>query len=104
MAEEYNPAAPPKAKSGLFGKSKPVPELGPSAGEMTEKLNSLAARVRISEERYGELRKKPKQKLKEFSEIIINEEEVCPLLIGSYKGMACYKMKKIDIKDLSALE
>lgn len=48
--------APAAVKRGLFG-SKGAPPM-PDIGGMTEQLNAMAARVRIGEERYGELRKK----------------------------------------------
>ena len=48
------PAAP--AKRGLFAAKTPPP--APDIGGMTEQINTMAARVRIGEERYGELRKK----------------------------------------------
>ncbi|MEM4263434.1 MAG: hypothetical protein QW666_00880 [Candidatus Woesearchaeota archaeon] len=64
MPDEFEtkvPAPPsqPSAGFGLFG-SKPKPEAGPPQEivELTEKVNNLAARIRISEERYVELRKK----------------------------------------------
>lgn len=49
---------PPEPKKGLFGGSKPAP--GPSLEVMglTEQINGLAARIRVSEERFNELRKK----------------------------------------------
>lgn len=63
MPDEFStqaPEAPPQPKQGfgLFGK--PKPEAGPSkeVQDLTDKINSLAARLRISEERYVELRKK----------------------------------------------
>ena len=49
---------PPEAKKSIFGGSKPAP--GPSLEVLglTEQLNGLAARIRVSEERSNELRKK----------------------------------------------
>jgi predicted nucleic acid-binding Zn-ribbon protein len=48
----------PPAKKGLFGSSKPAS--GPSAEMMgvNEQINGLSARIRVSEERFNELRKK----------------------------------------------
>jgi len=60
MAEEViappvAPAPPAPAKRGMFG-SKAVPP--PPDSEMMDRLNAMAARVRVGEERYSELRKK----------------------------------------------
>lgn len=50
--------APPQ-KKGLFGGgSKPAPGPGPEITGLTEQINGIAARIRVSEERYNELRKK----------------------------------------------
>ncbi len=59
MADEaiqYGAEAPAPAKKGLFAAKTP-PQI-PDISGMTEQINSMAARVRIGEERYGELRKK----------------------------------------------
>ncbi len=53
-SEAPTPAAP--AKKGFFAGKTPPPM--PDISGMTEQINSMAARVRIGEERYGELRKK----------------------------------------------
>lgn len=55
---DLTPAPMPPAKKGLFGGPKGA--LGPSPEVMglTEQINSLAARIRVSEERFNELRKK----------------------------------------------
>lgn len=58
MPEEFPSEEAPKPKKGLFGGKKPELDTGPSVSELTEKVNSIAARLRISEERYSELRKK----------------------------------------------
>jgi len=50
------PTPAPPAKTGFFGQ-KQAPAM-PDIGGMTEQLNLMAARVRIQEERYSELRKK----------------------------------------------
>ena len=42
-------------KQGMFGAKAPMPEQG---GTASEDITRLAARLKISEERYGELRKK----------------------------------------------
>ena len=61
MAEEtiappVPPAPPVPAKKGMFGsKAAPPP---PPDSEMMDRLNAMAARVRVGEERYSELRKK----------------------------------------------
>jgi len=51
----FGPIPAPPEKRGLFG-SKPAP--GPEVAGLTEQLNGLAARIRVSEERMNELRKK----------------------------------------------
>lgn len=59
--ESQAPAAPasqPKSGFGLFGKPKEEAAPSPQVSELTEKINNLASRLRISEERYGELSKK----------------------------------------------
>lgn len=60
MPEEFEPTGAPEQKSGfgLFGKPKEPAAASPAVSELTDKINNLAARLRISEERYGELRKK----------------------------------------------
>lgn len=50
------PMAPEEKKRGLFAKPAPVPQA--DTGAFNEQLNSLSSRVRLSEERYGELRRK----------------------------------------------
>ena len=47
----------PGPRRGLFGSKAPAPEPAP-ANRFTEDMTSLAARLKISEERYNELRKK----------------------------------------------
>lgn len=59
MADEaiqYGAEAPAPAKKGFFAAKTPPPMADISG--MTEQINAMAARVRIGEERYGELRKK----------------------------------------------
>ena len=60
MQEEFEPTGAPEPKSGfgLFGKPKEPAAPSPAVSELTDKINNLASRLRISEERYGELRKK----------------------------------------------
>ena len=53
-AEAPTPAQP--AKKGLFSAKTPPPM--PDISGMTDQINSMAARVRIGEERYSEIRKK----------------------------------------------
>ncbi len=53
-SEAPTPAQP--AKKGLFAAKTPPPM--PDISGMTEQINAMSARVRIGEERYGELRKK----------------------------------------------
>jgi len=48
---------PPEKKPGMFAPKAPPGPVGPSP-ELQHKLNTIAARLRISEERYTELRKK----------------------------------------------
>ena len=50
------PAEPPKR--GLFGSKTPPAQDMPQAGHASDDVTMLAARLKISEERYGELRKK----------------------------------------------
>src|SRR5574342_170549 len=58
MPEEAYATTPPlPAKQGMFGSPKPAQQL-PDISGITEQLNLMAARVRISEERYSEIRKK----------------------------------------------
>ncbi len=54
--EAYATEPPAPAKTGFFGgpKAQPMPDIS----GMTEQMNLMAARVRISEERYSEFRKK----------------------------------------------
>jgi len=57
MPDESKPPEPPKpAKKGLFGPKTPPP--APDISGMTEQLNSMAARLRVGEQRNGEIRKK----------------------------------------------
>jgi hypothetical protein len=49
---------PPEPRKGLFGGSRPAPGPSPEMMGMTEQLNGIAARIRVSEERFNELRKK----------------------------------------------
>lgn len=49
---------PPPQKKGLFGSKSAPPGPGPEIAGMTQQINNLAARIRISEERFSELRKK----------------------------------------------
>lgn len=56
MPEEQTMGAPLPAKKGLFS-SKPAQQ-APDIGGMTDQLNMMAARLRVNEERYSELRKK----------------------------------------------
>jgi len=51
------PAPMPPAKKGLFS-SKQAPGPSPEVLGLTEQLNGIAARLRVSEERFNELRKK----------------------------------------------
>ncbi len=50
------PAPPPR--KGLFGGAKPAPAPAPEITGVIEQINGLAARIRVSEERFNELRKK----------------------------------------------
>jgi hypothetical protein len=51
------PPVPPQ-KKGLFGSARPAQANGPELSGLAEQLNGLAARIRVSEERFAELRKK----------------------------------------------
>lgn len=58
MASPEFPQPPePPAKKGLFGQ-KPAPGPGPEVSGLTEQINNLSARIRISEERFSDLRKR----------------------------------------------
>jgi chromosome segregation ATPase len=48
----------PPAKKGFFGGAKPSPGPTPEFTGLAEQINGLAARIRVSEERFNELRKK----------------------------------------------
>jgi septal ring factor EnvC (AmiA/AmiB activator) len=50
------PAPPPR--KGLFGGAKPAAAPAPEITGIIEQINGLAARIRVSEERFNELRKK----------------------------------------------
>jgi len=54
----FGPAPLPPPRKGLFGGAKPAPGPSPEITGLTEQLNGLAARIRVSEERFNELRKK----------------------------------------------
>ena len=56
MANEAQPKPPEPAKKGLFSPKAPPP--APDVSGMTEKLNAMAARLRVGEERNSEIRKK----------------------------------------------
>ncbi len=64
MAEAASPYADigagpvPPPKKGFFGGSKPAPMPVAETTGLTEQINGLAARIRVSEERFNELRKK----------------------------------------------
>ncbi|MEM2916127.1 MAG: hypothetical protein QXT19_02105 [Candidatus Woesearchaeota archaeon] len=54
----FGPVPSPPHKKGLFGGVKPAPGPTPEITGIIEQINSLAARMRVSEERFNELRKK----------------------------------------------
>lgn len=54
----YGPIPAPPEKKGFFGGSKPAPGPSPEVLGLTEQLNGIAARIRVSEERFNELRKR----------------------------------------------
>ena len=58
MAEEklVGPAPPTPAKKGLFASKAAAP--APDISGLIDQVNAVSARVRIGEERYGDLRKK----------------------------------------------
>ncbi len=59
-----------------------------------------ALRYKRVYEVYGELRKDPGFKLKEFQEVLLDGETFTPLLISVYNnmyGVVCYKLKKIKV-------
>ncbi len=44
-----------------------------------------------------------KSKLRDFKKIKIADEEFYPLFVDQYQGLKCYKMKKINISEISVL-
>jgi hypothetical protein len=56
-AYEQVPLPPPTAKKGFFG-SKTAPGPSPEMTGLSEQLNGIAARLRVQEERFNEMRKK----------------------------------------------
>jgi len=48
---------------------------------------------------YGKLIGKSDKVLKDFKLTKINNEEFYPLLVGQYKGVVCYKMRKIELAE-----
>jgi hypothetical protein len=54
----FGPVPAPPEKKGFFGGAKAAPSPAPEVMGLTEQINALAARIRVSEERFNELRKK----------------------------------------------
>src|SRR5574341_1415224 len=83
--EAYAQEPPAPAKAGFFGgpKQQPLPDIS----GMTEQMNLMAARVRISEERYSELRKK----------LLLVEQN---MLSNQKKAMADVKHLQNDITEM----
>ncbi len=54
----FGPVPAPPPKKGIFGGAKPAPMPAPEITGIIEQINGLAARIRVSEERFNELRKK----------------------------------------------
>ena len=81
--EAPNPAGPPK--KGLFTAKTPPPM--PDVSGMTDQINAMAARVRIGEERYSELRKK----------LLVVEQN---MLTNHKKAMSEIKALQTDIIEL----
>lgn len=54
----FGPVPAPPPKKGIFGGAKPAPGPAPEITGIIEQINGLAARIRVSEERFNELRKK----------------------------------------------
>ena len=87
--------APPQ-KKGIFGGSKPAPGPSPEVMGLTEQINGLAARIRVSEERFNELRKKmlfieqnmPSNHKKAITELKASNEEIDEL-----------RHKLVDVED-----
>ena len=63
-----------------------------------QKILNILAKKEINQV-YGNI-ERSEEELEEFTEVKINNETFFPLLIGSYNETACYKMKKINIKNL----
>lgn len=77
----------PPAKKGLFGGTKPAPGPSPEVTGLAEQINALAARIRVNEERFNELRRKLlfieqnmlNNQKKALGEIKLSNEEICEL-------------------------
>lgn len=83
-AVQKNQNNPPK--TGIFGKKPDVQELGPPA-RFSEDINTISARLKISEERYNDLRKK----------ILLIEQN---MISNHKKAMNEVKMLDSDIAEL----
>ncbi len=54
----FGPVPSPPPRKGIFGGAKPAPAPALEISGIIEQINGLAARMRVSEERFNELRKK----------------------------------------------
>lgn len=54
----FGPTPAPPERRGIFGGTKQAPGPSPEVTGLTEQINGLAARIRVSEERFNEFRKK----------------------------------------------
>ncbi|VVB81188.1 Uncharacterised protein [uncultured archaeon] len=79
------PTAPEPAKPGFFTQKAPPPQ--PIANEVTEQVNMMAARMRVGEERYSELRKKS---------LVVEQN----MLSNNKKAMTEVKSLQTDISEL----
>jgi len=77
----------PPVKKGIFGGAKPAPGPSPEVMGLTEQINGLAARIRVSEERFNELRKK----------LLFLEQN---MLSNQKKALAEIKLSNEDIDEL----
>lgn len=55
---QYGPMPTPPGKKGFFGSPRPAPAPNAEMTGLNDQMNGLAARIRVSEERMNELRKK----------------------------------------------
>lgn len=89
-------APAPPAKKGLFGSPKPAPGPSPEVMGLTEQINGLAARIRVSEERFNELRKKM---LFIEQNMLSNHKKALGELKASNEEIDELRHKLVDVED-----